>query len=423
MIIVFREAEYIYVAHGTIGTWPVGSLHAIGGGDGTVSVENKSRTSADGTEFAEISGVAFGDFVDADGVAYGADETETVNALNALFTESALAVPTVTSATTVSVGTNTPVNYTVTGENIVGIEWGSIPAGLAPSLANRRVLTGEITIAGTYPVDVTVTNGFGTTTATISFVVVSTFADTKSVRFNNADFMQFDPPITATDRAGNGAGAGDAWSIACWFKGSLNTNTAQTIWSFGNAPLNTQGTAWLYWGGRNNNNVVFRYGSNTNRLQLQTDANTVLYDQWHHVMITYDGGTTGVSSGSLADYYSRFTILIDGVAVSTTNSNSNYGYSGNVNSLYSRLGRTTSGQYNKGSLINEVAIWGSDQSANVGAIYNGGAPHNLNALGTAPDHWHRMGDDDTFPTMADNSGGSDGTLYNMTSADIVSDAP
>ena len=42
-------------------------------------------------------------------------------------------------------------------------------------------------------------------------------------------------------------------------------------------------------------------------------------------MVTYDGGTTGSSSGSINDYYSRFKIFIDGVEQTTINSNSNYG--------------------------------------------------------------------------------------------------
>ena len=47
----------------------------------------------------------------------------------------------------------------------------------------------------------------------------------------------------------------------------------------------------------------------------------------------------------------------------------------------------------------------------------------LNLLTSNPDHWWRMGDGDTFPTLTDVNGGLDATMVNMTVADIVSDVP
>ena len=89
-----------------------------------------------------------------------------------------------------------------------------------------------------------------------------------------------------------------------------------------------------------------------------------------------------------------------------------------------RVGRRTGSNYIQSQgKVNEVAVWDSDQSGNVAAIYNAGVPHDLALLAAAPDGWWRMGDGDTFPTIQDNIGSSDGTLNNMTAADIVSDAP
>ena len=73
--------------------------------------------------------------------------------------------------------------------------------------------------------------------------------------------------------------------------------------------------------------------------------------------------------------------------------------------------------------LNDVAVWGSDQQANVAAIYNSGATHNLSLLGTAPSHWWRMGDGDTYPTISDNIGTAPLTMNNMIASDIVSDVP
>jgi len=420
---IYKSGENIYIPAATVGVWPVGALQAVGNGDGTVSVANRGKVDPDGNNFLEIASVAYAQIVDDTGATYGASEVAVVNALNSLFSDSALVPPTITSATSVSVGVGVAVNYELTGAGIVGVEWSGLPAGVAPAANNRRFLTGSISSPGTTVATVTATNALGSTQQTVTFVATSTFSDTKSVRFNTNDYMQMSPSVSTTDRAGNGSGAADAWSIACWLKPSTSSNASQTIWCFGSTPLNSAGNAWLFYRGRNNENIELRYGTNFNRLRLQTASGTTLQGQWHHVMVTYDGGTTGASSGSIADYYSRFSIFIDGAVVTTTNLNDNFGYTGAISSVLSRVGRSPSGQYSRGNLVNELAIFDSDQTSNVSAIYNAGVPHDLSLLTVPPVHWWRMGDGDTFPTISDNVGSSDGTLFNMTSADIVSDVP
>jgi len=75
--------------------------------------------------------------------------------------------------------------------------------------------------------------------------------------------------------------------------------------------------------------------------------------------------------------------------------------------------------------MDELAIWGSDQSANIAAIYNGGTPFDLSTLSAEPGHWWRMGDGDTYPNLQDSGteGGCTFVMYSMTSADIVNDVP
>lgn len=77
--------------------------------------------------------------------------------------------------------------------------------------------------------------------------------------------------------------------------------------------------------------------------------------------------------------------------------------------------------------IDEVAIWATDQRANVSSIYNGGVPFDLSTLGTAPDHWWRMGDGDTWGgsswTLNDNIGSYNLGSINMEEADRVTDVP
>ena len=62
--------------------------------------------------------------------------------------------------------------------------------------------------------------------------------------------------------------------------------------------------------------------------------------------------------------------------------------------------------------IDEVAVWNTDQSANVSAIYNSGVPNDIASL--SPLSWWRCGDGDTAPTLTDNgSGGNNGTMTNF----------
>jgi hypothetical protein len=148
-------------------------------------------------------------------------------------------------------------------------------------------------------------------------------------------------------------------------------------------------------------------------------------DTWQHVLITYDGGTTGASSGDISNYYNRFKLFINGANQNTNNSHGNYGWSGAISGQNLRVGKLVSGNTLNGEKIDELAIWGSDQSANVSNIYNSGTPFDLSTLTTGPNHWWRMGDGDTYPTLQDSGSAANCVfvMYNMTSADIVSDVP
>ena len=142
--------------------------------------------------------------------------------------------------------------------------------------------------------------------------------------------------------------------------------------------------------------------------------------------MSYDGGTTGSGSGSLSSYYSRFKVFVDGVNITDDGSwsHDNYGLSAGINADLLRIGRNDTGESLKPEAkVDEVAIWDSDQSANISAIYNSGTTQDLSLLAVPPKHWWRMGDGDTYPTIQDNIGTAHFVMYNMTAADIVSDTP
>ena len=74
--------------------------------------------------------------------------------------------------------------------------------------------------------------------------------------------------------------------------------------------------------------------------------------------------------------------------------------------------------------IDEVGIWTTTalSASDVTSIYNSGVPNDISSL--SPVSWWRMGDGDTYPTITDNgSGGNDGTMNAMSSANFVADVP
>ncbi len=373
--------------------------------------------------------VPFEDFVDEGGASYGVTATDVCNALNAEFSASGSSTgvpPEITSATTVNMTQGDTLNYELIATKGVGYEWSNLPSGVVNVEGNVRKLIGGSTLtAGTYNITAKAINYFGEDSETISLVVSTPpFSNTKSINFENQDYLGANAALldSVLGRSGSGSGSSDAWSISLWFKPSTNTN-GQTVFYYGASDVTNSGFIEVRFIG-STDKVRLRYGSNNNYVQLSSPTDSLTHSSWNHVLISYDGGTTGASSGDLSDYYSRFKIFIGGSQQTTSNSHSNYGWSSAISGQNLRVGRFSSGNYMRDNCrVDELAVWGSDQSSNISDIYNSGSTHDLEDLGTPPDHWWRMGDDDTFPNIQDNIGTATFVMNNMTAADIVTDAP
>ena len=392
--------------------------------DTTFHIRDKSR---DNYLFYAIAHDAV---VDDEDNTYGADAVSVCNALNALFSATGSSsgnAPVITSSLAVSLTAGDTLNYELVASDGVGYEWSNIPAGVTTVDGNvRKLIGGSGLSVGTYNITAKAINYFGEDTETIVLTVSAPpFSDTKSVNFQNQDWLGANASLLdpILGRASNGAGTGDAWSLSFWYKGSSD-NQGQVILYFGDNDTTNGGYVELRQTNHNGlKRLRLRYGSANNHLQLTTVSGSISPGTWQHVLVTYDGGTTGSSSGSMTAYYGRFSIYIDGVLQTTANTHSNYGWSSGIDPDNFRIGRFVSGSHLRGARIDELAIWGSDQSSNVSDIYNSGSPHDLSLLTTSPDHWWRMGDGDTYPTIQDNVGTAHFVMYNMTAADIVSDAP
>ena len=373
----------------------------------------------------EVTGVSI------DGVLLTGTDQEKVNQINALLQHSGSSTgqaPVITSSLAVSLQQGSTLNYELTADFGVGYEWDlSNVSGITTVEGHVRNLIGGSNLSvGTYNIPVKAINYNGEDSEVLVLTVSTPpFSNNKSINFANQDYLGANASLLSSTlgRTGNGSGSSDAWSISMWYKGSTNTQ-GQTIFYFGDATTTNRGHIVLHQiniGG--SKGLRFRYGHQYNKIQLQTTG--INPNTWQHILISYDGGTTGSQSTQINDYYGRFNIFIDGVLKNTTNSHTAFGYNGGIDADNFRIGRYSSGNYMRDCRVDELAVFNSDQSSNISDIYNSGNTFDLSTLATAPRHWWRMGDGDTYPYIQDNGTQANCVfqMYNQTAADIVTDAP
>ena len=249
------------------------------------------------------------------------------------------------------------------------------------------------------------------------------YTNSKSLNLNgSSNWLQGNPVnLTALERATNGDG--NAWTISMWVKPNNNTSN-QTLLVYGAGDDYNGGAITVKQSG--GTSLVLNYGTVYNNIILVA-GNSFVANTWQHVMITFDGGTTGVDSNLSTDYYSRFNIYIDGVLKTPVGVASNNGYDGaisgaNPSDNIFRIGRASNVHNNYfGGIINQVAIWDTDQTANVSTIYNSGATQNLSSLTTAPTNYYEI--ETSVTTITDIEGSANLTGYNFSNTDLVTDTP
>jgi hypothetical protein len=264
----------------------------------------------------------------------------------------------------------------------------------------------------------------GITNFTVTFTVTEvSYTNTKSLDFDGTStWLQGNPVnMTALERATNGDGS--AWTIGMWVKPSSSTAT-QTLLVYGAGDDSANGAITLSQSG--GAHITLSYGTLSSRVVLLA-MNSLTVGSWNHILVTFDGGTTGSVQADLSTYYSRFTIYVDGVAVSVVGSHLNNGYDGDISgadtsdNIY-RIGRASNVHNSYADItINQAAIWGTDQTANVATIYNSGASQDLSLLATPPSHYYEV--ENSVTSIADLSGSATLVGYNFTSSDLVTDTP
>lgn len=264
----------------------------------------------------------------------------------------------------------------------------------------------------------------GSTDFTVTLnVAQAAYTNSKSIDLDGStNWLQGNPVnVTALERATNGDGS--AWTVSMWVKPSSSTST-QTLMVYGAGDDYNGGAITLKQNG--GTSLVLNYGTVYNNIILVC-GNAFTANTWQHVLVTFDGGTTGSVGADAANYYSRFSIYVDGVLQTPTGVASGGGYDGalsgaNPSDNIYRIGRASNVHNNYYSgVINQVAIWGSDQSANLAAIYNSGATQDLSQLASAPTHYYEI--EASTTSISDLSGNAPLTGYNFSAADLVTDTP
>ena len=156
---------------------------------------------------------------------------------------------------------------------------------------------------------------------------------------------------------------------------------------------------------------------------------SLLIDTWNHVLVTYSGGITGSVEADVQDYYDTFNMYIDGVLngsrnVLESNTNVNGGYSGAIGTDKFRIGRmgeTASNSNFATGRLDQIAIWDTDQSANVATIYNSGTAQDLTTLTQSPVHYYELGESVT--SITDLVGSANLVPFGLANSDMVTDSP
>ena len=205
----------------------------------------------------------------------------------------------------------------------------------------------------------------------------SSFASTNSFEFDgNTDYID----------CGNGASLQitGALTLSAWVK----TTDSNYIGIYGKG--NSVALSDVYF--RMQNTGVIRVFLNNTSVNV-TGTTAINDGNWHHVMFVYVPSTS-------------MTIYVDGSQDAQNTTSIPSAINNNYSSVYI-------GQFQRWlGKIDEVAIWNSDQSANITSIFNQGVPNDISTLN--PISWWRMGEQANYAggawTLTDQgSGGNDGT--------------
>lgn len=287
----------------------------------------------------------------------------------------------------------------------------SNPGDVFSIRADHDLYIDEIAVVGSYPIIIKATDSAGQTFFMPLTIEVTSFLNQLSTFFNGVN--QYIDCSTEADAQYDGTAA---FSISMWQK-KVNTAGSQII--VGNtgtlSGFNQVGII-AYFDINASNRVQFQInGGGTNRIKVRGVVGAPALGAWTNIVITYDGTQTAAG----------VNIYVDGSALSLSVQNDGLTLSSASVEPWTLGAKEGGGNPYLGD-VDEVALWDVELSAaEVTELYNSGTPSNLASHSQTANltHWWRMGDGDTFPTIADQVGSMDGAMLNMTDDNITGDVP
>ena len=113
------------------------------------------------------------------------------------------------------------------------------------------------------------------------------------------------------------------------------------------------------------------------------------FGTWYHIMVTHSGETNPSISNTGFD--TALKIFVDGTElVSVKDFHQDFDGMNSPASTTAYLGRAILNNRYFNGKIDQVAIWNSDQSANITSIYTSKNPNDLSLIPNSPDHWFKL---------------------------------
>lgn len=209
-------------------------------------------------------------------------------------------------------------------------------------------------------------------------------------------------------------GSNNTITLSMWVKFNSATFTGNLFGQNGTTSHNRFRIYYTDVFGGSGDRIIVEIDNGTNSgclVGYQITPNTSI---WYHIAMVYDAvGQTGNSRVKIYVNGNSVADLWQGTIPTSTVTNANNWI----------IGAQPSPVYMDECSVFDYAL----DSTQITSIYNSGQPTDLdNTSGvTAPVHWWRMGDGDTYPTINDvgTTGGNNGTMTNMESGDIQTDVP
>lgn len=211
------------------------------------------------------------------------------------------------------------------------------------------------------------------------------FANSYAINFDNTD----DDAKAASDLT---LGQTDDWTVAFWFKSTYTGGTLNSsdVYLF-------NGAIQRFRIDRNTNgHCTFNFYDDGGRKVYHNDYTyTDPWANWNHAAVTSDGGTLKL--------YINGALPVDTVFGSQTVNTATATADTRIILNQWVYGRGTGGIYDRSMAYDEIAIFNSDLSSSMSAIYNSGVPTDLTSYN--PVVWWRM-EEGSGSTVADS--GTDG---------------